>query len=35
MEGYAVPGPEAGAGLPILIAAGGYLWLRRKTLQGK
>ena len=33
--GYAVPGPVAGVGLPVLIAAGGYLWLRRRTRKDK
>jgi hypothetical protein len=33
--GYAVPGPVAGVGLPVLIAAGGYLWLRRKIRKDK
>lgn len=26
----AVPGPVAGAGLPVIIASGVYLWVRRR-----
>jgi hypothetical protein len=33
--GYAVPGPVAGVGLPILVAAGGYLWVRRRIRKDK
>ena len=31
----AVPGPVAGAGLPILVVAGGYVWLRRRIRRRK
>ena len=27
---YAVPGPIAGAGLPALLALGGFVWSRRR-----
>ena len=33
--GVAVPGPLAGVGLPVVIAAGGYLWLRRRLRKDK
>ena len=29
-HGKAVPGPIAGAGLPILVVAGAYLWMRQR-----
>jgi hypothetical protein len=29
-QSLAVPGPVAGVGLPILVVAGGYVWLRRR-----
>lgn len=28
---YAVPAPVAGVGLPVLVAAGGYLWIVRRN----
>ncbi len=34
-KAYAVPGSVAGVGLPVVIAAGGYLWIRRRRSQGK
>lgn len=30
-KGISVPGPVAGVGIPVLIAAGGYLWLVRRN----
>jgi hypothetical protein len=29
-HGKAVPGPIAGAGLPILVVAGAYVWMRQR-----
>jgi uncharacterized membrane protein len=34
-KNLAVPGPVAGVGLPILIVAGGFVWLRRRIRRGK
>ncbi|WP_315925866.1 hypothetical protein [Mesorhizobium sp. SP-1A] len=29
-QSYSAPAPVIGAGLPAVLAIGGYLWLRRK-----
>ena len=34
-KSYGVPGPLAGAGLPVLAAYGGYIWLRKRTRKNK
>ncbi|MFU0506690.1 hypothetical protein [Pseudaminobacter sp. NGMCC 1.201702] len=34
-KNLAVPGPVVGAGLPILVVAGGYVWLRRRIRRRK
>jgi hypothetical protein len=34
-QSLAVPGPVAGVGLPILVVAGGYVWVRRRIRRGK
>ncbi len=33
IRGQIVPGPIAGAGLPALMALGGFVWARRRTLS--
>jgi hypothetical protein len=34
---YAVPGPVAGLGIPVLLAAGGYIWFvaRRRAKRDR
>ncbi|RJG43048.1 hypothetical protein [Mesorhizobium sp. DCY119] len=34
-KGYAVPGPLAGVGLPIVVAVGGLVWLRKRNRKNK
>ncbi len=32
---HSAPGPVAALGLPVGLAIGGYIWLRRKTRKGQ
>lgn len=34
-QSHSAPGPEAGIGIPILLTAGGYLWLVRRNRKNK
>lgn len=34
-QSRAAPGPVVGVGLPVVIAAGGYVWFRYRSRQKK
>ncbi len=34
-KGYAVPGPLAGVGLPVVAALGGLVWLRKRNRKNR